>query len=347
MRTPSALLLALALLSGCAGPSYYYQAVSGHLDLMRSRQDIGAYLATAPESDELAGRLVLARQMLEFAAAELDLPAGDSYQSYADTGREAVVWNVVATPEFSLRPKTWCFPVAGCVPYRGYFEQEKAQQAADRMRRKGMDVAVSGAVAYSSLGWFDDPILDSTLALTDSRLAGTLFHELAHQRIYVKGDTSFNEAYATFTERAGVEAWLHAQGRSEDARQWRQRLRALDAFQNLLLDARGQLEAVYASGLPPEQMRENKQSAFAELQARHEVLTEQAWNGRAWFSGWFEKPPNNADLALANSYLGGLCAFHALHAEAGGDFVRFQQLAGHKANLPDAERSAWLNRPCP
>ncbi len=345
MRTASALLAAL-FLTGCAGPSYYWQAASGHFELMRARQDIGEYLAGASLSDPLAQRLEVAQDALLFAASELGLPAGDSYRSLAVTGRDAVVWNVVATPEFSLQPRTWCFPVAGCVPYRGYFTQAEANRAADGLRRKGMDVAVSGALAYSSLGWFDDPIIDSMLALPDARLAGALFHELAHQRVYVKGDTSFNESYATFVEREGVRAWLLNSNAREELVQWEERLQASDQFQSLLLRTRGELEAAYASGLGPEAMRNEKSSAFDTLRLRYEQLKEQRWNGRDWFPGWVEKPPNNADLALANSYQGGVCAFRELYELAGGNFSRFHSLAIQQAALKASARTAWLSRPC-
>jgi len=345
MRAPNALLLAFAL-CGCAGPSYYFQAASGHLELTRSRQDIDAYLATAPPGDDLAARLERAREILRFAAEELDLPTHDSFGSFAVTGREAVVWNVVATPEFSLKPKTWCFPVAGCVPYRGYFDPDRAHEAADRLRRKGLDVAISGATAYSSLGWFEDPLLDSMLFLPEPQLAGTLFHELAHQRLYVSGDSRFNESYATFVEREGVRTWLLAQGREEEALEWRARLHALDGFQALLENSRTQLLALYASGQPAERMRTQKRAIFADLRRRHDRLAVQDWAGRAWFTGWFEKQPNNADLALANTYQGGLCAFRQLLDEAGGDIRAFQRLAAGKAALARADRKAWLNQAC-
>jgi predicted aminopeptidase len=208
-RSRPAWILMLMIVFGtcaCAGPGYYVQAVSGHWHLMRERTVIDEILGNPKTDPERARKLRHVQGILEFAEQELQLPAGDSYQSFVETRREAVVWNVVAAPEFSLSPRKWCFIVAGCVPYRGYFDHDDAQRFGLRLERKGLDVSVSPAGAYSTLGWFSDPLLDTMLTRSDWQLAAYLFHELAHRKLYVRGDTDFNEAYARHVEQIGAVA---------------------------------------------------------------------------------------------------------------------------------------------
>lgn len=335
-----------ALLCACAGPGYYAQAIGGHFSLMHARQDIGDYLREAPPDDPLAGRLTTAQDILAFADTKLELPVGDAYRQFVTLDREAAVWNVVAAPEFSLTPKRWCFLVAGCVPYRGYFDETGAQGAADRLGARGYDTRVAAATAYSTLGWFDDPLLDTMLVKSDAELAGTLFHELAHRRLYVPGDTAFNESYASFVEAMGVERWLRDNGRDELLPEWQNRQRVLKQWRALIADTRGELSALYATGLTETEMRARKAATLAGLRSRYDRLVADAWDGRDWFSTWFGRGPNNADFALVAQYHGGVCAFERLFAEAGGDVARFQALADRKARLDDAARAAWLERDC-
>jgi len=210
---PALLCGAAWLLTGCAGPGYYAQAVSGHLDLMQARRDVAAVLADQGTGEELRQSLQAAAEIRAFAVTRLGLPDNGSFTEYAHTGREAVTWNVVAAPEFSLEPRHWCFPLAGCVPYRGYFDPLDAERLAARLAGKGNDVAVSPALAYSTLGWFRDPLLDTMFRYSEEQLAGIVFHELAHQKLYVKGDAAFNESYATFIEEIGVMLWLDSSGK--------------------------------------------------------------------------------------------------------------------------------------
>lgn len=314
--------------------------------LMHSRQDVQAYLDDAPAGDALAARLRTARDVLRFAAGPLELPADDSYTSFAITGREAVVWNVVATPEFSLQPRRWCFLVTGCVPYRGYFHRADAQGLADRLAHKGFDVAVSGATAYSTLGWFKDPIPDTVLNLPDAQLAATLIHELAHRKLFVRGDTEFSESYATFVEAAGVARWLQARGRPDQERLWQDYLQAGERFDRLLMQTRDELATLYASGLPPDAMRDGKQAAFARLAQRYRDSLRDSDDGRDWFGGWFDRQPNNADLALMSAYTGGQCAFRALFREVAGDFAAFHHRAKAVAGAGAEARRAFLQQSC-
>jgi len=333
-------------LSGCAAPSYYSQAISGHFGLMNKREEVQAILESDSTDPELARELELSVEIREFAVTRLGLPDNDSYTQFVSTGQDAVTWNVVAAPEFSLEPRKWCFMVSGCVPYRGYFKIEAAEKFARGLAGDGFDTVVSPAIAYSTLGWFDDPLLDTMFQYSDEQLAGLIFHELAHQRLYVKGDTAFNEAYASFVEEAGVRMWLESTGRSDQGRGWLKLRKASLQFNALLQESRGRLETVYASGLQDEQMRENKSAVFDDLRAAYQLLVQTQWDGRSYYKSLFSHELNNARLALINSYQGGACAFENLFHEAAGDMSRFQRLAAAKAALNREQRSAWLNQPC-
>ena len=351
LRLASALLLALSLgcltqLSGCAGPSYYAQAIAGHLHLMRSRVPISDLLADPGTDPELARQLRQTLLMRQFAGEKLFLPTRDNYSRVTITGKDAVTWNVVAAPEFSIEPRLWCFPVAGCVAYRGYFDRQRAEDFAGRMAKKSFDVMVSPAVAYSTLGWFDDPLLDTMLKYSEASLAGIIFHELAHERLYVSGDTNFNEAFAGFVEQTGVRLWLSDSGRSAELGQWEARKRASMQFNGLLKETREQLRAVYSSGQPEETMRQEKKHIFESLRARYRVLVADDWYGTDYFASWMDGDLNNAYLALMDSYEGGICAFAALFRESGENLQKFYALAAEKAALEKKIRQAWLDGAC-
>jgi predicted aminopeptidase len=340
------LVIPWTLITGCAGPAYYGQAISGHLALMRSRVPVDAVLQDPSTDPELAATLRQTRQILEFARDRLWLHANRGYQEIAITGRKAVTWNVVAAKEFSIDPRVWCFPVAGCVPYRGYFEPRRADKFAGRMRARGLDVMVSPAIAYSTLGWFEDPLLDTMLQYSGAQLAGIMFHELAHEKLYVRSDTDFSEAFAGFVEEIGVQLWAEETGRPEDQAAWERRRQAAVEFNRMLQKARAKLEQVYSSGLPDETRRLEKAAEFAALKDNYERLVQDHWGGADYFSAWMTGELNNAHLALMSSYEGGHCAFAALYEESGRDLELFYTLAGTKAALDKAPRSAWLNQPC-
>lgn len=349
---PAFLMLALAIvipllhLAGCASPLYYTQAISGHMAIMGAREDIDDMLDQADVDPELQRELELALEIRTYASQQLGLPANDSYTEFVGTGRQAVTWNVVAAPEFSIQPKQWCFVVSGCVTYRGYFAQDKAEKFAMKLKNRSLDVTVSPAIAYSTLGWFDDPLLDTMLQYSDEQLAAFIFHELAHQQLYVKGDTSFNEAYAGFVEEAGVSRWLQASHRVDMLPRWKAMEQASMQFNSLLMNARNQLEEEYGSGHSEEVMRANKKSIFSDMEAEYRSMVDEQWGGRDFFKAWFTRELNNAQLALASSYQGGVCSFRKLYESADRDIVRFHQLAAEKASLDKHQRSAWLNQPC-
>jgi predicted aminopeptidase len=339
-------LLLVLCLSACSSPAYYLQAMSGQNKLMQSRQDIQSILDDPATSAELAAQLETAGQIKVFAQNELHLPVEDSYSSYVEVEGDALVWNVIATREFSLEAKKWCFPVAGCVPYRGYFERQKAQEFAKRLSGKGMDVIVSPAAAYSSLGWFEDPLLSTMLSGTDTRLAAYLFHELAHQRLYVKHDGEFNEGYASFVEDTGVRSWLVSRRQPDELQNWLKLKQVSEDFSGLVKKTRRQLGDLYRSEQAEDIMRRKKSEILATFESDYRHLSDEKWEGRRYYANWFEEPLNNARLALYNTYEGSHCAFKRLWDRGGGDWQKFHQLAEQKSRLPKEKRTEWLRQPC-
>jgi predicted aminopeptidase len=351
LRLSSALLLSLLLalltqLSGCAGPAYYAQAISGHLHLMRSRVPVSELLAAQETDPELARRLRQTQLMRQFAYDHLGLPVSKSYTRMAVTNKNAVTWNVIAAPEFSVDPRLWCFPVAGCVAYRGYFDHSKAETFARKMKSKSFDVIISPAIAYSTLGWFEDPLLDTMLQYSDAMLAGIIFHELAHERLYVRSDTAFNEAFASFAEETGVRLWLSAMGRNAEIGQWENRRKAAVQLNRLLKETREQLAAVYANGQSDELKRQQKGSTLNSLRMQYQALVETDWEGVDYFASWMTGDLNNAHLVLMDSYQGGTCAFAELFEESGKNLEQFYALAEEKAAMKKELRKSWLDRSC-
>lgn len=340
------LLPVVFLLGACASPSYYAQAVSGHLELMRQRQDVEDLVQDETIDPELVQRLELTRDIRAFAIDSLGLPESKSYTRYTETGRDAVSWNVVAAPEFSLEAKTWCFLVAGCVPYRGYFKQESARKFAHKLEGRAYDVAVSPAAAYSTLGWFDDPLLDTMLRYSDAHIAGLIFHEMAHQALYVRGDAAFNEAFAGMVEEAGVQSWLESRGESDQLASWEKSRQVSRQFNEFLAGHRDRLQTLYASDRVETEMREQKHLAFERLRSEYHDLVAGPWQGKDYFPGWFQRELNNAGLALVDTYRGGSCAFETLYRSAAGNMQAFLELAAMKAKLGKNERAAWLAQDC-
>lgn len=329
------------MLAACATVSWYGQAVRGQIELLAKREDIAEVIEDPATDPALRGRLEAVLEMRAFAVDELRLPDNRSYTHYAELGREAAVWNVVAAPEFSMRPKTWCYPLVGCLAYRGYFRRDRAEAEAARLAGKGFDTAVFPVAAYSTLGWFADPVLDTMLDYDEPRLAGLIFHELSHQKLHVRGDTAFNEAYAGFVEREGVRRWLEAGGDAERLESWREQ-RALErAFTDLVLASRERLKALYARELEPEAMRREKRAEFQRLRKNHEAFARQHDTRR--FDGWFGRELNNAHLAMVATYEAGVDAFAELHAECAGDMICFHDRAESLADAGPEERREFLH----
>jgi predicted aminopeptidase len=258
---------------------------------------------------------------------------------YADIGRPFVVWNVFATPEFSLTPQNHCFPIAGCVAYRGYYSQSAARGEAALQRLQGMDVSIGGVEAYSTLGWFNDPIISSMMAWGDERLATLIFHELAHQRFYVKDDTEFNESFATFVEQEGTRQWRAFRGLAPDSgAQVQQR----DQFIQLVLDTRTRLERLYTLPLPADQMRQRKADEFERLRGEYRQLRDSRWAGDKRYDAWINAPMNNARLLPFGLYDQWVPAFAALFRQEAGDWVKFYAAVEKLGALPVGERKVAL-----
>lgn len=308
--------LCLAAVSGC----YYFQAARGQLDLMSRREPIDDIIAADTTPEALSQRLELIREARQFAVDELHLPDNDSYRSYADLERDYVVWNVFAAPEFSLEAKTWCFPVAGCVAYRGYFSEQAAAKKAERLRGDGYDVLVSGIPAYSTLGRFDDPVLNTMMHWDDTVLIATLFHELAHQVLYIKGDSGFNESFASAVEEFGIERWLAARGDEHAFTTYLERRALSKQLTEIIAAARAELEALYASDTATHEMRLAKQRRLERL--RVELAEALAESGRE-APGWLGSELNNARLASLGLYQDRLPEFRALYEECRRDLPCF------------------------
>jgi predicted aminopeptidase len=285
------------------------------------------------------------QEIRAFASRELALPDNGSYTRYADLGRPFVVWNVFATPELSLTPRQWCFPIAGCVSYRGYFREEEAREEAARLAAAGDDVIISGVPAYSTLGYFDDPVLSTFVRWPEVDVARMLFHELAHQVVYVKDDTQFNESFAAALEEEGVERWLRTQRNPQLEQHFVRSQKLRVVFRELVRETRAKLAAVYASDLPVEAKRTAKADAFADMRARYESAKAGEPGLAAyerWFAGYGNRGPNNASLASIALYSQQVPAFRALIVEEQADLPRFYARVRSLAALPKEERAAKL-----
>lgn len=331
--------VALLLLSGCSSMAYYSQLAEGQWQLLRARQPVSKVVDDPATRPALRQHLEQAEAARRFASEHLKLPDNQSYRVYAELGRPFVVWNVFATPELSLQPLTHCFPIAGCVAYRGYYRQGAARGAAALLREQGLDVYVGGVEAYSTLGWFDDPILSSMLGWGDERLATLIFHELSHQQVYVQDDTAFNESYATFVEQEGTRQWRKARGLGpldDGARRQREQ------FIQLVLNSRERLQAIYASSEDTDVKRAAKAAEFERLRVDYRRMRDQQWQGDPRYDAWIYSPLNNAKLLPFGLYDQWVPAFAALFQEVGGDWAVFHRQVAALAKLAPAARQAQL-----
>jgi predicted aminopeptidase len=335
-------LAALLALASCASPAYYWQAAAGHMELLRKAQAIDRWRADDSAPAALKDKLAAAQRIRDFASVELGLPANGSYRSYADLRRPYVAWNVYATAPYSVRLREWCFPVAGCVSYRGYFAREDAEAYAAGLRRAGNDVHVGGVPAYSTLGWFDDPLLNTFMHYPDTELARLIFHELAHQVAYVADDSEFNESFASAVEEAGIARWLDRHGSPQHRASFEQAQQRRRDFRALVLDYRGRLERLYASDAGAMEKAAAKQALLAELQADYRRMKHDKWDGYAGYDRWFGQEINNATLASVGIYTRLVPAFLALLAEEGGDLPRFYAAVKRLAAQDKDERQAQL-----
>ncbi len=293
--------IAVCGLAACSHVSYYSQAIRGHFDLMNRRQPIEAILEDRRTEPALLERLRVVREIRDFASRVLVLPENGSYRNYVALDRPYVSWAVYAAPALSLTPKQWCFPVAGCVPYRGYFSKQEAITFAQRLRAQGLDVHVAGVTAYSTLGWFDDPLLSTMIRHGEASLAGLIFHELAHQRLYVDGDAALNEAFAMVVQQEGVRRWLKQNRSRQDLAEFEQVLLRRQDFYVLIDRLRHKLKSNYESDRDDAAKRDAKQHLFTEAQRAYRRL-KKGWGGHSEYDGWFEQPLNNARLVSVAVY---------------------------------------------
>lgn len=332
-------LALLGLLNGCTSVQYYGQLADGQWQLLRGRQPVSKVIADPATDPKLRARLVQSQAARDFASQHLHLPDNRSYRLYVDIHRPSVVWNVFATAEFSLDPQTHCFPIAGCVAYRGFYSQGGARGEAALLRQQGMDVYVGGVEAYSTLGWFDDPIISSMMTWGDERLATLISHELAHQNFYVKNDTEFNESYATFVEQEGTRQWRLARGLPANGQDLsRQR----DQFTELVLDTRARLQRLYAQPLAADAMRQAKAAEFQAFRDRYVALKNAQWGGKGLFDAWVYGPLNNAKLLPFGLYDQYVPAFAKVFKQVNGDWPAFFAEVKRLGALPPVERKAAL-----
>ena len=330
---------------GCSsvdGIGYYGQTILGHVRVMRAARPVDEVIADPDSTPKLRAQLQTAQSIRSYASAQLHLPDNDSYRRYADLHRAAVVWNVFAAPALSLELHRSCFLVVGCVGYRGYYAEDDAKRYAAGLAAQGYDTQVAPVPAYSTLGWFADPLLNTFIGYPPAELARLIFHELAHQRVFVKGDTTFNESFATAVEEEGVERWLREPGHDGLRQAWRDAAMRRDDFRALLADCRSRLEEVYRSGDADETKRARKAQILEALRADYHRLRDGRWGGYAGYDRWFDGPLGNAHLASVGSYTDWVPAFRHLLAREHGDLIAFYARVAELGGLAPGERSARL-----
>jgi predicted aminopeptidase len=341
----AASVLVASLIGGCAAVDtvdYYWQSAAGEFDLLSRARPIKEVIADTDDA-ALKARLKQITEMRQFASRDLGLPSNGSYTRYTDLGRPFVSWTVFATPAFSLAPRRWCFPIAGCVAYRGYFDEAQAKDEAARLQASGDDVYIGRVPAFSTLGYFDDPILSSFVRWPETEVARLIFHELAHQLYYLPGDTEFNESYAVTVESAGVQRWLAHEHKPELWAQFERSERTRSEFDTLVRAARTRLAAMYASSASADEKRKLKLAVFSELQRAYD-LARLRDPGLAGYEQWFSQHLNNAKLAAVAFYTDRVPAFRAILQEEHGDLRRFYARVRALGNMPKWRRERILDR---
>ncbi len=329
------------LLISCETVSYYSQAARGQAAIVLGREDIQKLLTNEDLPDNLQEKFTLVLEIRQFAQQQLLLPVNDNYSSYVELDREHVVWNVFAAPEFSTDPINWCFPIAGCVSYRGYFSESAARRYADKLESDGYDVYTGGVDAYSTLGWFEDPLLSSVLNRSNYQLAGLVFHELAHQLAYLPGDTRFNESFATAVEREGLRRWLRDSGEPQIMERARLDNERQEQFVELIESYREKFEELFSQDLTEAEMRMQKRELQAELRGEYQLL-KQAWGGYAGYENWFAQSLNNAQLSTVSSYNQLIPYFNGLLAQSDGDLRLFYAEVQRISELSEEQRALLL-----
>ena len=319
---------------------YYAQSIQGHLSLMGRREPIQDLLDDKDLDEQHRQQLETALSIRRYASEHLHLPKNDSYSSYVKLDQPYVVWNVFATPELSMQPHNWCFPIVGCVAYRGYYSEEKATHFAASLKDQGLDVFVGGSSAYSTLGWFDDPILSSMMNRGNILLAELIFHELSHQVLYFKNDVAFNEAFADSVGEFGVYQWL-SDTQPEALSRYKAWLTRKDEFLQLIHQTTTQLRTLYSSNLEDNDKRIQKKEIIQSLRDQYSDLKKQ-WKGFSGYDKWFELPINNARLASIAVYRDRVPDFKRWINACGGNLERYYASMKMLKNLDTSERHQRL-----
>ena len=350
------LLAVVGVVSGCHTLGFYGQALKGQYQIVAHQEAIERLEANSQTPEELRKRFHLVLELRQFAKASLKLPLDGHYRKYVDLHRPYVVWNVEASPEFSMQPKTWWYPLVGSLEYRGYFSKKDATNYATYLRTKGYDVSVGGVEAYSTLGWFKDPVLNTFIFEPDADLAEIIFHELGHQRVFARGDTDFNEAFATTVGQEGTRRWLKAKGDQKGLEEYVAHLHRNDRFVHLVMEARTRLETLYGDqrsadgrisasqkqlNIPDERLRQQKREVFEDLKKEYGLVKAQ-WGDDSQYDGWFTHPLNNAHLNSVAAYYDFVPAFEQLLAANGGDLEKFYLDVEHLSKKTKNERHAAL-----
>jgi predicted aminopeptidase len=321
---------------------YYEQAIDGQMEILNNRQPVTELIENPGTSPELRKKLLFIQSARTFAEKKLLLPVDDHYLSYVELNRPYVVWNVFAAPELSLTPKTWCFPVVGCVAYRGYFKEEDARRFADSLKQEGFDVYIGGAIAYSTLGWFDDPILSTFINLSDSDTAALIFHELAHGVLYVPDDTAFNESFATAVEQEGLRRWQASASDTRAYADWQHKRRRRQKFTALVSDYKNRLEKMYASRQSASEKRIQKNALLSRMRFEFRGLASK-YHEMGAYRAWFSQPLNNAQLISVSTYHDWVPAFRRMLSDTGGDLESFYEKCRQLAKKEPQERRRVLS----
>lgn len=336
------LLMVMTATNSCSTLSYYQQSISGHLAIMSKRQPIDALLQQKDLAAGLREKLKQSVAIRKYASDVLFLPDNDSYSTYADLGRNYVLWNVVATPEFSLEPLRWCYVVVGCLSYRGYFSRTDAIQYAEKLKSDGDDVYVAGVSAYSTLGWFSDPVVNPMLKYDSTYLARVIFHELAHQLIYFSNDTEFNEAFADTVAEYGVRRWLQDEHMKKEGDEFEQSLARENEFNRLVKRYRSKLEELYGKSPAGDDLRRRKQAVFANMKSDYEKMRGN-WHGNDDYQAWFGSGLNNAKLALVLTYQDLVPGFLKVLARENYDLKRFYRSISTLKSCDKPSRRRFLD----
>jgi predicted aminopeptidase len=336
------LFLFVLLTSGCASVNYYAQSIQGQFELIQKRQDISPLLTQNDLSDTLRHKLETVLKLRDFSIKQLGLPNNNSYLSYANLERDYVIWNIFATEEFSLTPIKWCYLIVGCLDYRGYFAESDARQHATRLKDQGHDIYLGGVSAYSTLGWFADPVLNTMLRWSDIRLATVMFHELAHQQLYIKNDTEFNEAYADTVATIGVTKWLKQHANENQYSEYEQSQKQEQQFISLVMKYKILLSELYQSEKNKDSMRRQKKTLFGQMTDEYNILSSH-WQKNS-YANWFSSDLNNAKLAAIVTYRKYVPAFIAIYEKLDSDLIKFYSFSKSLSNCKQTKRSAILEK---